>query len=142
MSISDINPTSRSWGWTNQTLMSSWHRRDNRRYPRKKSSRIVYIFSISHNNAMFILWQLKNQSFMQLFFSCSYEKYVFYFKTALLYLEVISNIVSDNIYWERCTKILPNQVWMYTIHSLKIGLKDLLRTSCPNGVLRMSLRRP
>ena len=46
---------------------------------RKKSSRIVYLFSISHNNATFILWQLKNQSFRRLFFSCCYEKYVFFF---------------------------------------------------------------
>ena len=31
---------------------------------------------------------------------------------------------------------------MYTIHSLKLVLEDLLRTSCPNDDLRMSLRRP
>ena len=47
---------------------------------RKKSSRIVYNFSISHNNVTFILWQLKNQSF-RLFFSCCYENMYFFFKT-------------------------------------------------------------
>ena len=98
MSICDINLTSRFWNWTNQTLMSSWHLRDNGRY----------LFSITHNNATFILWQLKNQSFRQLFFSCCYEKYVFFFKTALLYLKVISNIVSKSIYWGRRTKMSPN----------------------------------
>ena len=35
---------------------------------RKKSSKIVYHFSISHNLAKFIFWQLKNQSFRRLFF--------------------------------------------------------------------------
>ena len=55
---------------------------------RKKSSKIVHLFSISHNNATFILWQLKNQSFRQLFFSCCYEKYVFFSKTTLLYLKL------------------------------------------------------
>ena len=83
---------------------------------RNKSSRIVYLFSITHNNATFILWQLKTQSFRQPFYSCCYEKYVvffllffvFFFKTALLYLKVISNIVSESIYWERRTKMSPN----------------------------------
>ena len=33
---------------------------------------------------------------------------ILFFKTALLYLKVISNIVSESIYWERRTKMSPN----------------------------------
>ena len=31
---------------------------------------------------------------------------------------------------------------MHATHSLKLRPEDFLRTSCPNDVLRMSLRRP
>ena len=102
----------RSWDWTDQTLMPSWHPRDNVTSSlsgRKISSRIVYLFSITHNNATFILWVLKNQSFRRLFFSCCSEKYVVvFFKTVLLNLKVISNIVSESINWVRRTKMSPN----------------------------------
>ena len=47
---------------------------------RIKSSRIVYHFSISDNNAMFILWQMKIKSSGDFFLSCCYEILVKYFK--------------------------------------------------------------
>ena len=136
MSICDIILTSGSWDWTNQTLMSSWQRTLS---SRKKSSRIVYHFSINHNNAMFILWQLKNWSFRRLFFQLLLRKICIFFQTELHYLKVISNI--ENIYWGRCNKMSPNWVRMYTAHSLKLRPENLLGTSCPNGALRMSLKR-
>ena len=54
---------------------------------RKKSSRTVCHFSISSNNAAFILWQLKIKASVKLFLSCCYEKFVKYFQTALLCLK-------------------------------------------------------
>ena len=90
---------------------------------RKKSSRIIYHFSISHNNATFILWRLKNKASGSFFLSCCYEKFVKYFQTELLYLKVISNIVSGNTYWERRTKMWSNYV--QTTHSTKVRPKDV-----------------
>ena len=83
----DIGPT--------RLLMSPWYRHDNGRYPaKKKSSRIVYHFSISHNNATFILRQMKIKASGGFFLSCCYETFEKYFQTTLLYLKVISNIAS------------------------------------------------
>ena len=43
------------------------------------------------------------------FFQLLLRKICFvFFKTALLYLKVISNIASESIYRERRTKVLPN----------------------------------
>ena len=50
MSICDINLTSGSWDWTNQTLMSSWHRHDNGRSERNAAEinpPESYTFSVS-----------------------------------------------------------------------------------------------
>ena len=43
----DINLTSRSWDWTNQNLMSLWHRRDNGRYAAEKNPPRLYTSSVS-----------------------------------------------------------------------------------------------
>ena len=45
MSICDIKQTLGSWDWTNQTLMSSWLRRDNGRYPAKRNPPGLYTTS-------------------------------------------------------------------------------------------------
>ena len=42
----------------------------------KKSSRIVYHFSISYNNPIFIFWQLKIKASGDFFHSCCSEKFV------------------------------------------------------------------
>ena len=88
-----------SWYWT----LSS----------RRKSFRIVYYFSISHNNVMFILWQLKIKASGNFFLSCSYEKFVNYFQTGLLYLKFISNTVNGNTYWGRHTNFIKLNTDLY-----------------------------
>ena len=47
MSICDINLTSISLDWTNQTLVSSWHSRDNGRYPAERNPPGSYTSSVS-----------------------------------------------------------------------------------------------
>ena len=105
ISIYDVNLTSRSWDWTNLALISSWQWMLS---SRRKSFRMVYHFSINHNNAMFILWQLKIKASGDFFLSCCYKKIVNYFQTGLLYLKFLSNTVSGNTYWGRRTNISSN----------------------------------
>ena len=47
MSICDIKLTSGSWDWTNQTLMLSWHRRDNGHYTTEINPPGSYTTSVS-----------------------------------------------------------------------------------------------
>ena len=88
--------------------MSSWHRRDNGRYPRKKYPPGSYTSSISATimpRLYYGNWKIKA---LGDFAVAATKNMYFFFKTALLYLKVISNIVSENIYWEIRTKISPN----------------------------------
>ena len=71
----------------NVVMTSSRWRTLRKKSSRKKSSRIVYLFSISHNNATFILWQLKNQSIRRLFFSCCYKKCICFFQNSATLLK-------------------------------------------------------
>ena len=103
--ICDINLTSGSWDWTNQTLISSWHRRDNRPYPAERNPSGLYATLVSATIMPYLYcsnWKLKLQAtFSQLL----QQKFLKYFQTALLYLKVISNILNRNTYWERRTKM-------------------------------------
>ena len=103
------NETHDDVNWTNQTfnvVMTSSRLRKQSSW--KKSSRIVYHFRICYNNPTFILWQMKIKASGEIFLSCCYQKFAKYFQTTLLYLKVICNIVSENTYWERRTKMWLN----------------------------------
>ena len=145
MTMSTCNTKLRSGSWdrTNQTLMLSWHCRDNGRYPAERNPPGSYTTSVSATiTPRLYCSNRKIKASGEFFFSCYYEKRISFFQTVQLYLKVISNIVSENIYWERRSKMSPNYVRMYTTHCLKFRPEDLLRTSCHNDILRMSLRRP
>ena len=106
MPICDINLTSGSWDWTNQTLTSSWHRRDNGRYPTERNPPRLYTTSVLATIMPRLYCETEKNKASGDFFSlsCCYQKNVIFFQTALLYLKVISNIVSGNNYWERHIK--------------------------------------
>ena len=108
MSICDINLTSISWVWTNQTLISSWHRRNNGRYPAESNPPGSYTTSVSATIMSRLYcgnWKIK---FEVTLFQLLLWKKKFFFKTVLLYLKVISDILNDSVYWERRTKMSPN----------------------------------
>ena len=94
---------------TNQTLMSSWHLRNNGRYPAEKKFPETYTTSVLATIIPRLYcgnWKIKASSD---FFSVAATKNMyFFFKTALLYLKVISNIVSESSYRERRTKMSQN----------------------------------
>ena len=89
--------------------MSSWHRRDNGRYPAERNLPGLYATSVSATIMSGLYrgnWKIKASGD---FFSVAATKNMFFFfKTALLYLNVIPNIVSETVYWERRTKMSPN----------------------------------
>ena len=89
-----------------------------------------FILLFSHNNATFILQQLKIKASGDFILSCCYKKICAFFQTALLYLKVISNIVGGNTYSERSIKMTSNQITkLYTTQSVKLCAEVVLRTS-------------
>ena len=127
ISICNIKVTSGSWDWTNQTLISSWHRRDNGRYPAEGNPPESYTIQYhSQKSHIYIVAtkKLKLQAaFFKFFFKQRFStlKHSRHTTTSMLnwrwidaettlcvYKEVTSNIVSENIYWERSTKMSPN----------------------------------
>ena len=145
VSICNINLISGSWDWTNQTLTSSWHRRDGEHYPAQRNLPGSYTSSVSATIIPRLYcgnWKTKASGD---FFSVAATKNVFFFFFFFfspLYLKVMCNIVRESIYWERRTKISPNYFQIHSIQSLKLGLEDLPRISYSNDVQRMSLKRP
>ena len=89
--------------------MSSWRRRDNGRYPVERNLPGSYTSSVSPtimSRLYYGKWKIKVSGD---FFSVAATRNMFFlFKAALLYLKVISAIVSKSIYWERRTKMSPN----------------------------------
>ena len=78
MSIWDFNLTSGSWDWTNQTLMTLWHRSDSGRYPAEKNPSGSYSTSVSVTTMPRLycdIWQMKASG--DSFLSCCYEKNCF-----------------------------------------------------------------
>ena len=53
-----------------------------------RTGRIIYHFSISHNNATFILWQLKIKASGDFFLSRYYEKFVICLQVVQLYYKL------------------------------------------------------
>ena len=51
---------------------------------------------------------IEKSKFQATFFSFAAMKNMFFKKTVLLYLKVISNIVNASIYWERHNEMSPN----------------------------------
>ena len=99
MSICDISLTSGSRYCTNHTLISSWHRHDNGRYPAERNPLGSYATLVSVTIIPRLhgaLMQLKNKALGEVFLSSCYKKFIKHFQTALLYLKVFSNIVSGN----------------------------------------------
>ena len=88
--------------------MSSCCRRDNGGYLAERNPPGLYTSSVSPTimpRLYYGNWKIKASGD---FFTVAATKNMFFFKTALLYLKVISNIVSESIYWERRTKMSPN----------------------------------
>ena len=80
----DVNlryqPDSGSWDWANQTLMLSWHRRDNRRYPAERDPSGSYTTSVSATIMPRLYcgnWKIKASG--DFFLSCCCKKFVIFF---------------------------------------------------------------
>ena len=103
-----INLTSISWDWAYQTLMSSWHRRDNWHSPAERNPPGSYTSSASATIISRLYcgnWKIKASG--DSFSVAATKNMYFFFKTALLYLKVISNIISETVYSEMRTKMSP-----------------------------------
>ena len=104
--ICEINFTSGSWDWSNQTLILSWNRGHTRRYSAKIFLPRLYNTLVSATIIPRLHcgnWKLRLQGNFSLSFC--YKNFIIYFQIALLYVKVISNIVSGNSSWARRTKM-------------------------------------
>ena len=83
MLICDTNLTSRSWDWTNQTLISPWYRRDNGRSGRNPAERNppgLYTSSVSGtimSRLYYGNWKIKASGD---FFSVAATKNMYFFQ--------------------------------------------------------------
>ena len=128
MPIYDVALTSELWDWTNQTLISSWHRRVNGRYPAERSlpgsqqgnnignkgyihgnlkdcnSKLQKLHGKSENVklAYWIFWKKGPR----------YYRISFYSK----YIPTFSELVIKNTHFQRIRPLFVFKEWFYLCH--------------------------
>ena len=99
MSICDINLTSGSRHWTNQTLISSWHRHNNRRYPAERYPPGSYTTLVSATIMPRLYcsnWKLK----LQVSFSQLLLRKIFVKLTSFPLVQVTRKSMTNMLLWQ------------------------------------------